>query len=338
MKQYDIAISFAGEDRDVAEKISSALSSKGIRVFYDNFEQANLWGKDLYEHLIDVYKNKSKYCLMLLSKSYENKSWTNHERKAAQARAFRDSREYILPLRIDDSEITGILETMGYLDFRNETIENIAETIAIKLWGDLEKDPAINILKERLEKLYQESMSTCDLAFMPSDHPLIQYHGLAMESYQRASKTLTDLTIHIQINAPQIDGLVLSQLSTYIDSTREILKRALFLMYLEDPNKSQFDFVSEMPDREMNFCYDFLNKLNVFQGFAARNDTPYYPAKILSNWRQAESESTRYFSKPFEFKPRAGRTPFVFNQETLKGLNTKHLTNGLNISVHNLDD
>jgi hypothetical protein len=54
LKEYDIVISFAGEDRQVAEEIAVELKNNGIRVFYDNFEKADLWGKDLYEHLIDV--------------------------------------------------------------------------------------------------------------------------------------------------------------------------------------------------------------------------------------------------------------------------------------------
>lgn len=85
MKEYDIVISFAGEDRQVAEEITVELKNNGIRVFYDNFEKADLWGKDLYEHLIDVYKNKSKYCLMILSKYYEkNYGLTMRERLLKQ--------------------------------------------------------------------------------------------------------------------------------------------------------------------------------------------------------------------------------------------------------------
>jgi len=46
--QYDVAISFAGEQRTEAEAISECFKKAGIRVFYDRYEQANLWGKNLY--------------------------------------------------------------------------------------------------------------------------------------------------------------------------------------------------------------------------------------------------------------------------------------------------
>lgn len=133
MDTYDVVISFAGEDRAIAETIASSLVTKGINVFYDEYEQANLWGKDLYEHLIKVYRDESKYCLMLLSDNYVKKQWTNHERKAAQARAFRENREYILPLRLDDAEVEGVLDTTGYIDYRHTGLENIIDMLVEKV-------------------------------------------------------------------------------------------------------------------------------------------------------------------------------------------------------------
>src|SRR5438876_472911 len=100
---YDIAISFSGEDRPVADRLASLLVTRGVNVFYDEYEKADLWGKDLYSHLSGVYRTEAKYCLMLLSEHYAKKQWTNHERRAAQARAFAESTEYILPLRLDDA-------------------------------------------------------------------------------------------------------------------------------------------------------------------------------------------------------------------------------------------
>ena len=133
IEKFDIAISFAGEDRELAEKIATKLNEKQVTVFYDNFEKADLWGKNLYDYLSSVYSEKSKYCVMLLSQHYENKLWTNLERKSAQARAFRENREYILPIRIDNTKITGIHETIGYIDSNSHTIEQIVDLIMNKL-------------------------------------------------------------------------------------------------------------------------------------------------------------------------------------------------------------
>jgi hypothetical protein len=52
---YEIALSFAGEDRGLVEGIATRLRRRRVKVFYDGFERALLWGKDLYQHLFDVY-------------------------------------------------------------------------------------------------------------------------------------------------------------------------------------------------------------------------------------------------------------------------------------------
>lgn len=130
---YDIAISFAGENRAVALQLFELLKAKNIKVFYDFDEQANLWGKDLIEHLSDVYANQARYCLMLISKYYPEKPWTRLERRSAQSRAFRQPEEYILPVRLDSTEVPGLPDTVAYLDLRRQSIEDIADQVVKKL-------------------------------------------------------------------------------------------------------------------------------------------------------------------------------------------------------------
>jgi hypothetical protein len=132
-KCYDVVISFAGEDRKYAKALADALTRRNVAVFYDEYEKAALWGVNLYTHLSDVYQNQAQYCVMLLSEHYARKVWTNHEREAAQARAFQEHRDYILPVRLDDTEIPGILPTIGYLRWPPEDSESIADAILIKL-------------------------------------------------------------------------------------------------------------------------------------------------------------------------------------------------------------
>ncbi|MBU4319967.1 MAG: TIR domain-containing protein [Nitrospinae bacterium] len=132
-RQYDVVISFAGEDRDHAGRLAELLKHDGFEVFYDEDEEADLWGKNLYEHLTEVYSKLGKYCVMFLSKHYAAKQWPTLERRAAQERAFKENREYILPIRLDDTEIPGILDTVGYQDLREKTIEEIYGILKKKL-------------------------------------------------------------------------------------------------------------------------------------------------------------------------------------------------------------
>ena len=106
-----LLLSYAGEDRDRAKELAFALKRRGTRVFYDKDEAARLWGENLFTHLTDVYQNRARYCVALLSKHYAEKPWTRRELAAAQARAFGQKEPYLLPVRLDDSSVPGILPT-----------------------------------------------------------------------------------------------------------------------------------------------------------------------------------------------------------------------------------
>ncbi|SHJ49057.1 toll/interleukin-1 receptor domain-containing protein [Aquimarina spongiae] len=134
--EYDVALSFAGENRVYVDEVANSLKEKGIKVFYDAFEEASLWGKNLYEYLSDIYQNKARYTVMFISNFYNEKLWTNHERVSMQARAFQESREYILPARFDDTEIPGILKTVGYVSLQSKTPEELAILIEKKIKKD----------------------------------------------------------------------------------------------------------------------------------------------------------------------------------------------------------
>lgn len=129
---YEIALSFAGEDRPYVEQVAAYLKKNDVRCFYDSYEEATLWGKDLAEHLASVYQ-KARYCVMFISTHYATKMWPSHERKNAMARAVEEKGEYILPARFDDTEVPGIRHTLGYIDLRSKTPDALGLLILQKL-------------------------------------------------------------------------------------------------------------------------------------------------------------------------------------------------------------
>jgi hypothetical protein len=130
---FDVALSFAGEDRAYVEEVASVLREMGLRVFYDKYERVSLWGKDLYTHLREIYFNRARYTVLFISKHYKKKLWSNHERESAQARAFMENKEYILPVRFDKTKIPGILPTVGYLDLKSLPPTDLALLIKQKI-------------------------------------------------------------------------------------------------------------------------------------------------------------------------------------------------------------
>lgn len=129
MELYDVALSFAGEQREYVREVADHLKSVGVNFFYDDFEKANLWGRDLAVHLDTVYRKDARYVVPFVSKAYAAKVWPQHEFKSALARAVGLKDRYILPVRFDDTELPGLRPTIGYLDARKLEPKEIAEKI-----------------------------------------------------------------------------------------------------------------------------------------------------------------------------------------------------------------
>ena len=152
--EYDVGLSFAGEQRTYVQQVASDLRSRGIRPFYDDYEKETLWGKDLYAHLSEVYQHRCEYCVIFVSKEYAEKVWPNRERQSAQARAVQEKREYILPARFDQTAVPGLLDTVGYIDLNKTSPKQLSNMIEKKLGKQIRQNylpPTLDRLFERLE-------------------------------------------------------------------------------------------------------------------------------------------------------------------------------------------
>ncbi|CAM4517192.1 TIR domain-containing protein [Paenibacillus macerans] len=130
--KYDVALSYAGEDRSYVEIIAKELKARDIKVFYDEFEEASLWGKDLSVYLDQLFSEHAAFCVMFISEIYTKKAWCNLERNSAMHRQYRDG-EYILPVCLDQTSIPGITDRYGFLEAKDYSPVQLADVIVKKL-------------------------------------------------------------------------------------------------------------------------------------------------------------------------------------------------------------
>jgi len=158
--KYDVALSFAEEDREIAEKLANALREKGIKVFYDKFYKSELFGKDLTDYFQGIYGRGARFVVPLISKYYRIKDGANFEFSIAMEEAKKRRTEFILPVRLDDTKILGLPYYIGFLDFNKEKIDGIVKCIAEKLKKDeiATKNKKIEYPEyaERLKNTYPE--------------------------------------------------------------------------------------------------------------------------------------------------------------------------------------
>jgi hypothetical protein len=135
MPEYDVAVTFAGEERPYVEEVVARLRDLGVRVFYDADEQARLWGQNLLEELVDTYRARALRVLMFVSQAYAGKVWPTQERRAALERAIQSEEPYVLPVLLDDTIVPGLPGTTKHIDGRKITAVEVADLTLEHLRG-----------------------------------------------------------------------------------------------------------------------------------------------------------------------------------------------------------
>lgn len=132
--EFDVAISFAGADRQVASDISTVLSKAGYRVFYDLDQQHRLLGEDLTEYLYDMYFRRSRYAIVVVSAEFLRSKWAgNWEWRAVLARLQSQREAYVLPYLLDEVLPPGLSPSIGYVSVEQRRPVEFADIVVRKL-------------------------------------------------------------------------------------------------------------------------------------------------------------------------------------------------------------
>lgn len=135
-RDFEVVLSFAGAERVYARAIHDICVANGLRVFLDEEFQHEMWGQSLVEYLDVTYRARARYCLMLVSAAYRERAYTRLERRAAFDRMLDQPNDYVLPVRIDDTQIPGLARSITHVDLRVAGVLGVCELLIQKLTGD----------------------------------------------------------------------------------------------------------------------------------------------------------------------------------------------------------
>jgi hypothetical protein len=77
--KYDFALSFAGPERPIAEKLAEKLAESEVAVFYDRNEQHRILAQNIEDYLGPIYRSEAQFVVALLSSDYPKRIWTKFE-------------------------------------------------------------------------------------------------------------------------------------------------------------------------------------------------------------------------------------------------------------------
>ena len=131
-KGYDVFISHASEDKElVAKPLAEALVERGVTVWYDEFELK--WGDSL-RRKIDRGLAHSNFGIVIISRSFVSKGWTNYELDGLITRSITGEQQ-LLPIwhEITKQEVINYSPSLADKLARNtaiNTVEEIADEVA----------------------------------------------------------------------------------------------------------------------------------------------------------------------------------------------------------------
>lgn len=127
--KYDIFISHASEDKDeVVRPLAQALQAGGLSVWYDGFE---LKIGDSLRRSIDKGISASRFGIVVLSKVFFGKGWTNYELDGLVTRAV-NGEQVLLPIwhNITKDEVVSYSPSLADKVARNTTSYTVEEIAA----------------------------------------------------------------------------------------------------------------------------------------------------------------------------------------------------------------
>ena len=136
-REYDVFISHASEDKDaIVRPLAEALLRRGLKVWYDEFE---LKIGDSLRRKIDKGMAKSRFGIVVLSKDFIRKGWTNYELDGIISKA-NTGEQIMLPIwhGITKQEVLDYSPSLADKVARNtasSTVDEIADEIAELIQG-----------------------------------------------------------------------------------------------------------------------------------------------------------------------------------------------------------
>lgn len=213
--RFQVALSFAGEQRTYVRQVADALAARHIAVFYDEFQANTLWGTDGAEHFHQIYSQDTQYVVMFISAEYVTKAWTRQERRAAISRQMKDDGEYILPVRFDETEVPGLPDTIQYLLADRFTPAQLAIEIAKKVGVRPTDGKASNLAPPASGAMSGEV--TFDYSAYNGRYVL----GSAPSTFETAWSKGSDTSIYLYNDPDGIHGIAIARGATAINEIQD---------------------------------------------------------------------------------------------------------------------
>jgi len=133
--EFDFAISFAGENRDLARHIAQSLETLDAHVFFDEQYEANYLGKTWSAEFQRIFGSDSRLVVCLLDIHHKQKIWPTFERECFEQRVASGE---VIPIFLDNTAFPGIPKDVVHIKYnwdpsKSSWRDDVIDRIVFKL-------------------------------------------------------------------------------------------------------------------------------------------------------------------------------------------------------------
>ncbi|MCB0669147.1 MAG: toll/interleukin-1 receptor domain-containing protein [Saprospiraceae bacterium] len=139
-REFEVAISFAGENRKLAKYIASQLELIDVPVFFDEYYESNYLGKAWSKEFERIFVRDSRLVVCILDSNHKDKIWPTFERDCFKKRV---PAEDVIPIYLDDTVFVGIPDDIVGIKYKWDDSnpdwqKEVEDKIVFKIWERLE--------------------------------------------------------------------------------------------------------------------------------------------------------------------------------------------------------
>ncbi|MGW4016778.1 TIR domain-containing protein [Rhodococcus ruber] len=149
-KPYDIALSFAGEDRPFAEHLRNFLEEHDLTVFYDKSEEPKILANDVEAVLGPKYSDESRFVVAVLGEHYGIKRWTLFESEKYKHRIELDEVIPVYSIKVPQNAFDPLIKKGGKSFDPDKNLKRQAREIADSIASRLAEPGPPNVSEDRL--------------------------------------------------------------------------------------------------------------------------------------------------------------------------------------------
>ncbi|QGQ25611.1 TIR domain-containing protein [Gimesia benthica] len=134
-RRFQVALSFPGERRNYVRSVAECLENTIQRnsILYDEWYEAEFARPNLDTYLQRLYQNESDLIAVFICADYEQKVWCGLEWRVIRELIMNRRDSSVMPLRFDDTTISGLFDNDGYVWIGERNPKVIGELILQRL-------------------------------------------------------------------------------------------------------------------------------------------------------------------------------------------------------------